>query len=177
MNIKKRFQALLRDIPKWNQSILNDETQRVLRDIPFFMKCITAILVISIRILGSVRVKKDTIPLQVKIPVPEIIIHNIYIKSAFNIYSTKAVLDAFETYYEKQSNDLISYVISESIKESLFSMIPIQVILDEYLGDTFSRHVKDNPKEPEPENLHSAPLTLQILFQIKPYLKSTRTIS
>jgi len=133
----KTFQRLIKLIPGWNSTILEDETNRILERIPFLMKNVTAIFFSSVKILASIRTNRSSAPnIQIKIPDPDQLIHDIYIKSAYNIYTSLDVLYAFPTYYERVSDDLIKNTIKDSIEESISLMIPIQKILDEYIDDT-----------------------------------------
>jgi hypothetical protein len=142
------FQIFLKEIPTWNQTILNYETDRIEKVIPFFMKFVTAIFVSHVKILAAVKIPgTEDRKISLKIPHANVIIHDIYIKAAQNIYSCIPVLKAFATHYERYSHDLIKQTINDSIEDSIRSMIPIQNILEEYLSNVFNNEV--SPNEPE----------------------------
>ena len=52
-----KFQELLKQIPQWNQTILQEESKRIKRKCPYIMDIVTAIFVTNVKILASVRLK------------------------------------------------------------------------------------------------------------------------
>ena len=84
-NPLRQFQIFLRQIPKWNQTILEQETKRIKDKCPFLMDCVTAIFVSHVKILASVRLGGSHSNIKIKIPTAEIFIHSVYVLlSIFN---------------------------------------------------------------------------------------------
>ena len=52
-----KFQHLLKEIPKWNQTILQEESKRIKKKCPYIMDIVTAIFVSNVKILASIRLK------------------------------------------------------------------------------------------------------------------------
>ena len=77
-----KFQELLKEIPKWNQTILQEESKRIKKKCPYIMDIVTAIFVSNVKILASIRLKGKNENIRVKIPTSDIFIHSIYIESA-----------------------------------------------------------------------------------------------
>jgi hypothetical protein len=70
-----KFQELLREIPKWNQTILQEESKRIKRKCPYIMDIVTAIFVSNVKILASIRLKGKNENIRVKIPTSDIFVH------------------------------------------------------------------------------------------------------
>jgi len=81
-----KFQELLKQIPQWNQTILQEESKRIKKKCPYIMDIVTAIFVTNVKILASVRLKGSKDDIRVKIPTSDIFIHSIYIESAQQIF-------------------------------------------------------------------------------------------
>ena len=81
-----KFQELLKEIPNWNQTILQAESKRVKQKCNYIMDIVTAIFVSNVKILASIRLKGNDDNIRVKIPTSDIFIHSIYIESAQQIF-------------------------------------------------------------------------------------------
>jgi hypothetical protein len=145
-NYLKRFQMLLKDIPFWNQSILEEETRRILNRINFLMKLVAAIFVSYVKILASVRLGGDGNNIKVRIPTSDIFIHTIYTKAAEIIYYNP---HKFANYHLRENRDYILTMIYKSIDDAINGMIPLENILNEYLSNVYSGQVKNTEKELE----------------------------
>lgn len=148
-NPLRQFQIFLKEIPKWNQTILDMETKRIKDRCPFLMDCVTAIFVSNVKILASVRLGGNHSNIRIRIPTAEIFVHSVYIASAETFYYDP---EPFEDLLERDNIDKIKRGIDNSIEDTISSMIPIQNILQEYLCNTFTEHVQPPPKpDPLPE--------------------------
>lgn len=148
-NPLRQFQIYLKEIPKWNQTILDIETKRIKERCPFLMDCVTAIFVSNVKILASVRLGGNHSNIRIRIPTSEIFVHSVYIASAETFYYDP---EPFEDLLERDNIEKIRRGIDCSIEDTISSMIPIQNILQEYLCNTFTEHVQPPPKpDPQPE--------------------------
>ena len=153
-NYLRQFQLFLKDIPNWNQSILEDETERILDKVEYLMQLITAIFVSHVKILSSVRLGGDNRNIRIKIPKSDIFIHKVYINAAEMFYYNPYM---FKNHFERESYENIREIIFSSIEETIDSMIPISSILKEYLSNVFSGHITEEPKSYEKENVDDIP--------------------
>ena len=64
-----KFQELLKEIPKWNQTILQEESKRIKKKCPYIMDIVTAIFVSNVKILASIRLKGKNENIRVKIEI------------------------------------------------------------------------------------------------------------
>jgi len=149
-NSLRQFQTFLKQIPNWNQTILDQETARIKEKCPYLMDMVTAIFVSHVKILASVRLGGKHSNIKIKIPTPEIFIHSIYVAGAECFYYTP---EPFEDSLDRGNTEIIKDTIYTNIDNTISSMIPIQSILQEYLCNTFTDHVKQpvNPEEPQKE--------------------------
>jgi len=146
-NELKQFQILLRDIPYWNQSVLEKETERILDAIDFLMDLVAIIFVSHAKILYSVRVGGNGKNIRIKLPTSEIFIHSVYCKAAEMIYYNP---QSFRNYHLRDHEEKIIEMLNKSITNTINMMIPIEHILKEFISKTVSEHVKENPNSKQP---------------------------
>jgi hypothetical protein len=142
-NYLKQFQTLLKGISKWNQSIIEEETQRIMNQMNYLMELVGAIFVSYVKILASVRMGGSDSSIKIKIPSADVFIHTIYKGVAESFYYNPW---AFQNYNDRENHDSIMNIIDKSILNSVNFMIPIDCILKEYLSQVFSgsQHVQQN---------------------------------
>lgn len=139
-NYLKQFQMLLKDIPYWNQSILEEETRRIQNKFGFLMELLAGVFLSYIKILASIRLKGDGDNIKIKLPHTEVFIHTVYTKASEYIYYNPR---AFSNYHLRENQMYICETIGKSIDDTINSMIPIENILREYLSNVFSGNVKN----------------------------------
>lgn len=134
-SVIKSFQKALRDIPLWNQEMINREYDRILNSskCDYFEDLIETVFITNIKILSSVQMNtNDSIGLNVNIPSPVHFIHKCYIESAKEIYKNPYVFENSKnmTPKEKHTNirDSLTYV-ENSINSAIRELLPIRDIL------------------------------------------------
>ena len=134
-SVIKSFQKALRDIPLWNQEMINREYDRILNSskCDYFEDLIETVFITNIKILSSIQMNSnDSIGLQVNIPSPVHFIHKCYIESAKEIYKNPYVFENSKnmTPKEKHTNirDSLTY-IDNSINSAIRELLPIRDIL------------------------------------------------
>lgn len=139
--VLKTFQAQLKKVPKWNQEIIDAETQRILdrTQCEWLSDLITAVFISHTKIL-SVVTKKDTSSkekINVKIPQISRFVHKCYIECAREFFKNPFLIDKEDlTTAEKQRNMRESLqVIEQCIINAVRKLLPVQDILRKYLGD------------------------------------------
>jgi hypothetical protein len=150
------FQKLLKEIPKWNQTILQEESKRIKKKCPYIMDIVTAIFVSNVKILASIRLKGKNENIRVKIPSSDIFIHSIYIESAQQIF-----YDPFLFYHKtnnigkvQQNKKAVIEIIRYSVDETIRQMLPFDNILQEYLANALNDNADpDSDSEPDSEDL------------------------
>jgi len=145
-NELKQFQKLLCQVPSWNQSILEEETRRILTECDFLMEMVAAVFVAHVQILASVKLGGKNSKIRVKIPTSDIFVHAVYSNSAETFYYNPY---KFQTYHIRESNEYIREMINRNIDDVIDSMIPIESIIKEYISNVFTAHTKENPRTVE----------------------------
>jgi hypothetical protein len=145
-NNLKQFQKLLIQIPSWNQSILEEETRRILTEVDFLMEMVAAVFVAHVQILASVKLGGKNSKIRVKIPTSDIFIHAVYCKCAETFYYNPY---KFQNYHIRENNEYIREMINRNIEDVIDNMIPIESIIKEYISNVFTAHTKENPRTVE----------------------------
>lgn len=145
-NELKQFQKLLCDIPSWNQSVLEEETRRILTEVDFLMEMVAAVFVAHVQILASVKLGGKNSKIRVKIPTSDIFIHAVYSRSAETFYYSPY---KFQNYHVRENNEYIREIINRNIDDVIDNMIPIESIIKEYISNVFTAHTKENPRTVE----------------------------
>jgi hypothetical protein len=145
-----KFQELLKEIPQWNQTILQEESKRIKKKCTYIMDIVTAIFVSNVKILASVRLKGNNDNIRVKIPTSDIFIHSIYIEAAQHIF-----YDPF-LFYHRSSNrsiqeckEQVKNIIRFSVDETIRQMLPFDDILQEYLANALNEDADRSDIESE----------------------------
>ena len=135
-----KFQELLKQIPQWNQTILQEESKRIKKKCPYIMDIVTAIFVTNVKILASVRLRGSRDDIRVKIPTSDIFIHGIYIEAAQEIF-----YDPFLFKGKLHENKYhIKQIIGNSVDETIRQMLPFDDILQKYLADALNENAEIN---------------------------------
>ena len=157
------FQQMLLEIPKWNKSIINKETNRIKSNMNYIDDLLTAVFISNTRLLCSIKSSQKKIKL--KIPKLEIFIHKCYIQCARDFYETLYLFDENNNKLTIQKNKKqIEYLIKNSIETVIRNFLPIKTILTDYLETNLSEHETDinqelvniinNEKESNKEDTH-----------------------
>jgi hypothetical protein len=137
----KTFQIFLKKIPKWNNSLLENETKRIL----YISTCsellqnlVNAVIKANIMILTNTHPSnKSSLKINTKFDFKEFI-HNCYIESARIFYNNPYLFYHKQSIYDinrnqKDAKDNIKNAIIEAIRK----MLPLKMIINEYLGNSF----------------------------------------
>jgi len=139
-NILKHFQVLLSYIPKWNQEIIEEETNRIIQNTncDWLEDLITAVFVSHTRILTSINTGKHKKKIDLKIPKVSNFIHKVYIDIARHFWKNAYLFNDSVNKCEYQRNRREAELIIEtSINETIRKQLPVKHILKEYLGTDY----------------------------------------
>ena len=141
-DVLKIFQSLLKRIPKWNSSMIENETSRIFNSTHSFNwlnDLIKATIKANIIILMHNPSMKDTVtvdPKHYKDIKTQDFIHLVYIECAREIWNNPYLM--YHIYspidIKRNQRDCI-ILIKECIKEALRKLLPVKYILDLYLGE------------------------------------------
>lgn len=146
--ILKIFQDNLKKIHKWNQDIIDQETQRILErsQCTYLDDLITAVFISQTRILTYRNSTKKKINL--KIPKLSRFIHKCYIECAREFYKNTYLINKEGiSNLDRQRNLRESLlVIKECISDAIRKLLPFQEILKQYLDDPETESDEDITK-------------------------------
>lgn len=136
----KTFQKNLTSVPIWNQDIIDNEYNRIVKetDCNWLDKLIEAVFLSNVKVLSTVRIGKTK---TINIPVPETkrFIHQCYIEGARSLWQDPYLIDDRQdilTYSEVKRNEKrMGLAIIDAIEKTISKLIPIQNILESYLND------------------------------------------
>ena len=134
------FQDLLEQIPKWNQELIEKETNRIIENskCEFFEDLITAVFVSHTKILAAIRTNKKNKRINLTIPKPETFVHKCYIEAAREFWKSPCMFDKKVSNFEQQRNNkYCEDIISVCIQETIRKLLPLKYILKESLGESY----------------------------------------
>ena len=145
------FQNLLKNIPQWNQNIIEKETNRIIEKsgIDWLEDLISAIFVVFSKILSAVRVTNHSRIHNFHLTVPKLhhFIHECYIEMARKFYMNTMLFSDELTPNEQQINVRESYkIVKESIIEAIRILLPVKAILHEYLQASYQEEFGSSDK-------------------------------
>ena len=144
------YQKALREIPLWNQALIDAEVTKIKSKCEFLDDLVAAIFVTNVKILSSVKMNKDKQKIQVAMPKTDQFIHKIYTNAAHTLYNNPYI---FSNQYDgqKRKAEIIVFV-QNSIENTIRTNLPFRNILQNYLGST----VEDSESEEESEDERSS---------------------
>lgn len=141
----KTFQTFLRRIPSWTTTIIQNESKRILieseyRDI--LDDLLKAVIKSNIMLLTNTAPNKKN-KLKIKFVIEfEKFIHCAYIESARSIFQNPYLFFHKYSQLELKRNQRESHeVIKTSVMEAIRKMLPINLILKEYLGESYTDNI------------------------------------
>ena len=138
--VLKKFQEELSLIPLWNQTIIDEEYNNIVKTskCDWLDELITAVFVSHTRILTSINMNKEKGKINLKIPKTSYFIHKCYIDVARNIWKNSFLFDDRVSNQNKQKNRRdCEKIIENTIIETIRKEIPLKDILKEYLGNDY----------------------------------------
>ena len=140
------FQNFVARIPKWNESIIQDEVNRITEssNCGYIEDLITCVHVIQLKALTCVRVGQKQKKIDINIPKLKDFIHKVYIHSARKIYTNIYLFEKEIPPLQTQKNNReIELLIKESILNAVRESIPVEQILRSYLEETVEEEIKE----------------------------------
>ena len=145
------FQNFLSRIPKWNETLIQKEVDRIVDKsaCSYLDDLITCVHIVHLKILTSIRTGKTQKKIDIAIPKLNKFVHKVYTNLSRSLYS---MVFLFETdvpplVFQKnrsEFNKLIKTAILDSVRET----IPVEQLLRAYLDESTDL-VKEEVKEPE----------------------------
>lgn len=149
------FQSLLRKIPSWNDHLIVQETNRIIKLSAkgnIIEDLIKAVIKSNIMVLTNTPPdKKDNMRIKHDITTNKFI-HNSYIEIARNIFQNPYLFyHKYDNIELKRNQREATEIIKKSIEQSIRKLLPMNIILQNYLGNTFENQ-SDDFQNPIPES-------------------------
>lgn len=148
------FQNFLSRVPKWNDSIIQDECRRIISvtGCNYLEDLLTCVHIAQLKILTSVRVSQKQKKIDLDIPKLDSFIHQVYTSFARKLYKNVYLFEKIITPLQYQKNMRECEILcKESILEVIRSSIPVEKILRSYIDETVDEEVVHEITEKEIE--------------------------
>jgi hypothetical protein len=163
------FQNLLSRIPKWNQTIILAEQERIVKscNCSYLEDLITCVHIIQLKILSCVRVGAETKKITIDIPDTSSFIHQIYINIARKLYSNIYLFEIDIAPLEQQRrNREFELLVQTCIMNTIRDKIPVETLLRQFIDETqeievtrVEKTLNTTAKPLEPDNSNSNSLS------------------
>jgi hypothetical protein len=144
------FQNFITRVPKWNQTIIDNEKKRICdkSGCAYLEDLITCVHIIQLKILTVMRVGQKQKKIDINIPKLDDFIHKVYIHVARKIYKNVYLfeLNVVPLQMQKHNREL-EIIVQECILNSLRESIPVEAILKAYMDETMEEDVVEEVKE------------------------------
>jgi hypothetical protein len=138
------FQNLLARIPKWNQSIIDNEKARIVQlcNCSYLEDILTCVHIIQLKILSCVRVGTETKKVTIDIPDFCVFIHQTYTNIARKLYSNIYLFEIDIPPLETQKrNREFEHIVQTCIMNTIRDRIPIETLLRQFIDETQEKEV------------------------------------
>ena len=158
-SLVRTFQKMLKEIPQWNQEMINKEYSRIekLSNCDYMPNLIEAVFITNTKILTSVQINDNkSLNIKINIPQPPHFIHKCYIKCANEIYKNPYIFDQSKNLTPKEKHNNLREALSlidNAINLAISDLLPIGDILKQGLTkNNLSMNELENDSENNSEN-------------------------
>jgi hypothetical protein len=144
------FQNFLARIPKWNPTIVDQETARIVEksNCGYLTDLISCVHIIQLKSLTCMRVGNKQKKIDINVPSLNEFIHKIYINGARKIYTNIYLFEKNISPLQIQKHRReLELIIREEVLNSIRENIPVENILKVYLDETVEEDVEVEEKE------------------------------
>lgn len=149
------FQNFLSRVPKWNQEIINVETDRIIKTskCDYLEDILTCVHITQLKILTSIRVSTKQKKVEIDIPKISDFVHRVYIESARKIYQNVYLFEKNIMPLQQQKNMReCEIIVRECILKVISDSMPIEKILRAYMDETEEEEIiEEMVEKPEEE--------------------------
>ena len=144
------FQNFLSRVPKWNDTIVTEETKRIVEasQCPYLEDLLTCVHITQLKILTSIRVSQKQKKIDLDIPKLNMFVHKCYISFARKLYSNVYLFEKEIAALQQQKNmrecELICH---ECILGVIRDSMPVETILRAYIDETVDEEVIEETLE------------------------------
>ena len=144
------FQNFLSRVPKWNATIIEQETRRIVdrSGCGYLADLVTCVHIIQLKSLTCMRVGSKQKKVDIDIPQLNDFIHKVYVHCARKLYTNVYLFERGIPPLTIQKNMReTEIIIKECILDSIRESIPLELILKTYMDETIEDHTEIKMKE------------------------------
>jgi hypothetical protein len=144
------FQNFITRVPKWNQTIIENERKRICEKsgCAYLEDLITCVHIIQLKILTVMRVGQKQKKIDINIPKLDDFVHKVYVHVARKIYKNVYLFEFNVAPLQIQKhNRELEIIVQECILNSLRESVPVESILKAYMDETVEEDVVEEVKE------------------------------
>jgi hypothetical protein len=148
------YQNLLARIPKWNQTMIKAEHERIVKlcNCTYLEDILTCVHIVQLKILSCVRVGSETKKVKIDIPDFSTFLHQVYINIARKLYSSIYLFEIDIAPLEQQKrNREFELIVQTCIMNTIRDRIPIETLLRQYIDETQEIEIIKEEKVMEPK--------------------------
>jgi hypothetical protein len=151
------FQNLLSRVPKWNNTIVEEERKRIIErsGCNYLEDLISCVHIIQLKVLTCIRVGNKQKKIDISIPKLDSFIHKVYINVARKVYMNVYLFEKNITPLQVQKNNReLETIIQECILNAIRESIPTEAIIRAYMDESVEEEeevIIENIEEPIPE--------------------------
>ena len=144
------FQNFLSRVPKWNNDIIEEETNRIISksSCNYLEDLLTCVHITQLKVLTSIRVGSKQKKIDLDIPKLHDFVHKIYIKFARKVYSNVYLFEKNiqPLIYQKNMRECET-ICKECILDVIRESIPVERILRSYIDESVEEEIVEEVKE------------------------------
>ena len=144
------FQNFLSRVPKWNATIIEEETKRIIitSGCSYLEDLLTCVHITQLKILTSIRVSQKQKKIDIDIPKLNTFVHKCYIMYARKLYSNVYLFekDVLPLNYQKSMREA-ELMCQEAILQVIRENMPVETILRAYIDETVDEEIIEETVE------------------------------
>ena len=138
------FQNFLSRVPKWNSTIIEEETKRIVTksNCSYLEDLLTCVHITQLKILTSIRVSQKQKKIDIDIPKLNTFVHRCYVAYARKLYSNVYLFESnvLPLNYQKNMREA-ELMCQESVLQVIRENMPVEKILRAYIDETVDEEI------------------------------------
>lgn len=158
------FQNFLSRVIRWNTTIINEETERIIKTsgCNYLEDLLTCVHITQLKILTSIRVSTKQKKIDIDIPKLSDYVHKVYILFSRKLYTNIYLFEKNIAPLTHQKNMRECEILcKESILEAIRDSMPIEQILRSYIDETTDEEIIEEISKVETDEQVSEPVATE----------------
>jgi len=136
------FQNLLSRVPKWNQTIIEEERKRIIErsGCNYLEDLITCVHIIQLKVLTCIRVGNKQKKIDISMPKLDNFIHKVYIHVARKVYTNVYLFEkSISPLLAQRNSRELELIVQECILTTIRESIPTEEIIRAYMDESIEQ--------------------------------------